>query len=124
MPRKLIILLAICSFSCFGACASSWSNGYTYCQELTIDATQAGGSDLTNYTVSDWITNADLATVANGGEVQSAAGKDIVYFFNNNGTGVLPYELVVYTATTGAHQIPVQVPSVSASVSTKTYRFL
>src|ERR1035438_8205777 len=76
---------------------------------------------LTNFPVLVSVTVADLATVANGGHVQNASGYDIIFSSTpaGSGSGILPFEVISYSATTGKLVAYVQVPS--AATGTQLY---
>jgi hypothetical protein len=96
---------------------------FTYYKTVTIDHTQCGIVDSTDFPVAIWVTDADLKTVANGGKVQNSSGYDIRPFSDSGLTIALTYELVAstYVATTGAVEMHVKIPTVSASSDTLFY---
>jgi hypothetical protein len=79
--------------------------------------------DSTDFPVAIWVTDADLKTVANGGKVQNSSGYDIRPYSDSGLTIALTYELVAstYVATTGAVEMHVKIPTVSASSDTLFY---
>lgn len=93
-------------------------------QQITIDHTQVGGSTLTGYHlrfgVSDG-SNPFLATVAHGGDVQSALGYDIKFTSDIGGLSLLNFERVYWDPVTGNSKFYVSVASVSASIDTIIY---
>lgn len=91
--------------------------GYSFYRDITIDHTKIGSSDLTNYPVGVFGTYSYLATIANGGDVTSSSGFDIV-FMDSTGTTNLDFEIVYYDATTGQVEFWVLVPSVSHTSDT------
>ena len=106
--------------------------GFAHYASITL-ATATGGSDLTNYPLllgfngatTNSVTLANLKTVANGGQVQSSTGLDIV-FCNASSSGVqLNHELVAgtYDPTTGAGEWYVELPTVSSTSGTVIYAF-
>jgi hypothetical protein len=96
---------------------------FTYYKTVTIDHTQCGIVDSTDFPVAIWVTDADLKTVANGGKVQNSSGYDIRPYSDSGLTIALTYELVAstYVATTGAVEMHVKIPTVSASSDTLFY---
>jgi hypothetical protein len=68
-------------------------------------------------------TFADLATTANGGNVQNSQGYDIVFTSDATGQHPLPFEQESYSATTGAINYWVQVPTLSHTSDTAVYMF-
>jgi hypothetical protein len=98
---------------------------FGYYKSVTIDPTQCGGSNSTNFPVTIWVTDADLKTVGNGGKVQNASGFDIRPYADSGASSALTYELVpgVYTATTGKLEMHVKLPTVSCTVPTVFYLF-
>jgi hypothetical protein len=92
---------------------------YTSIRKITIDNTKVGGAaNLTDYPMKFTGTydgtggEIDLRTVANGGVVTSATGKDIEFCDDVNGTTKYPHEVVDYNATTGYVEIDVKIPIV------------
>lgn len=87
-------------------------NSYSFCQQLTIDHTQAGTADSTNFPL-EFATSTDtsLATVANGGHVQNTTTQtgtssltvpaDFVVTSDSGCTTLLNWEFEKYTPTTG-----------------------
>lgn len=97
--------------------------------KLTIDATQVGGSNLTNYPVAVCTSNSTaiaalqslFKTTGNGGLVTSASGYDITFWSDAACTSLLTFERAQWSATTGACEFHVLLSSVSASVNTVFY---
>lgn len=94
---------------------------FSYYKQVTIDHTQCGATDSTNFPVTIFVTDADLKTVGNSGFVQSANGYDIRPFSNSTLTTALDFELVVYTASSGKLEMYVRIPTVSHTVDTIFY---
>lgn len=126
---KLFLLLFI-SINSWAACAGA--NGFSFCQELTIDHTKVP-SDLTNYPAaicfgvqmgSNCLTNArQLATVASSGFLQNASGFDFILTSDSGATIPLNYEVPIHDINTGATEIWVLLPSVSSTVDLTIYLF-
>jgi hypothetical protein len=100
------------------------ANG-AYYRSLTMDHTQAGTVNTTNYPLL-FAGNASLATVANGGRVTSASGFDIIFCTTPTShtaclASLLPFERVSWSATTGLGEFWVQVPTLSVSANTVIY---
>lgn len=102
---------------------SIWSNGYGYRRVITSDHTKVPNTDQANFPVLISGTYAYLATVANGGNVTSASGYDIIFASDAYGLNVLPFEQESYSPTTGAVIYWVQVPTVSHTSDTSIYLF-
>jgi hypothetical protein len=104
---------------------------FGYYKSVTIDHGQVGASDLTDYPVTIWVTDADLATVANGGKVQSSSGYDIRPYADSGASSALTFELPdnptgstkPYVATTGQLEMHVKIPTVSHTSDTVFYLF-
>src|SRR5882724_4516578 len=125
--RKLIIAIAlawICSVVYTPPAQSqSWSNGYVFRRAITIDHTKVPNSDQTNFPILVSGTYSYLATVANGGNVTSANGYDIVFTSDAAGTTALAYERESYSSTTGAVLFWVKVPTLSHTSDAVIYMF-
>jgi hypothetical protein len=111
MTRLLILLLL--ALPAWGA--------YGYKRTLTIDYTKAGTATLTDFPVLFSGTYSWLATVANGGRVESASGYDIAFYSDEALSTQLKHEVVSWDAATGAVEMWVKVPSVSHTANTIIY---
>lgn len=89
-------------------------------RRIVIDHTQVP-ADLVNFPMLFYGTYPYLATVANGGNVKSASGFDIVFSSDPNGVVLLDFERVSWDAVTGAVEFWVRVPALSHSVDTVIY---
>lgn len=94
---------------------------YSYYRTITIDHTKCGSADSSNFPVLVIGTYSYLATVANGGKVQSGSGYDIQFFSDSALTTALKFERVNWTAATGACEFWVKVPTLSTSTDTIIY---
>jgi len=96
---------------------------FGYYKSVTINHTQCGSTDATDFPVTIWITDADFKTVGNGGKVQNSTGYDIRPYADSALTTALTFELVAatYVATTGAFEMHVKIPTVSHTVDTVFY---
>ena len=96
---------------------------FGYYKSVTIDHTQCGASNSTNFPVTIWVTDADFKTVGNGGKVQNSSGFDIRPYADSALTTALTYELVpsTYVASTGAFEMHVKIPTVDHSTNTVFY---
>lgn len=112
--------LAALTLVCVLWCAPAWASFYSY-KTVTINHTQAGATDSTDFPLVINVTDAALKTAANGGYVLNANGYDIRPFSNRALTSALTYELVVYTATTGALEMHVKIPTLSHTADTVFY---
>jgi hypothetical protein len=66
-------------------------NGYSYQRAIVINHSLVP-ADETNFPVLVSGTFPDLATVANGGNVQNAQGNDIIFTSDAAGQNMLPFE--------------------------------
>jgi hypothetical protein len=95
----------------------SWSNR----KAVTISHTNvSGASSLTNFPMLFSVTDANLATVSNGGSVGNADGSDIL-FTAADGVTKLNHEISLYNGTTGQFIAWVQIPSLSPTADTGIY---
>src|SRR5690348_11807223 len=125
----LLFALAVPSWC---ACAASWTNGYSFCQEITIDHTKVA-SDQTNFPMvvclgaaigSNCSTSTgQLATLANGGKLHNANGYDVIFTSDSAGTTPIAYERAIQDLTTGASEFWVLIASLSSTIDTKIYLF-
>lgn len=99
-----------------------WVNGYEYRKPITIpDTSVSGGIALDDFPLLVSLTDANLRTISNGGNVENASGYDIV-FASGDGT-LLGHELESYNAVSGELIAWVNVPSVSPTTSTVIYMY-
>ncbi len=97
--------------------------GYDCRKPITVNASEvSGSSDLSAFPMLVNFTDADLATLANGGDVTNANGYDIV-FTQSDGTTQLDHEILSYTATSGAYLAFVKVNTLSATVNTQIFMY-
>lgn len=101
-----------------------WYDGnYVYKKKITIDHTKvSGGSNLSNFPVLISMTDANLKTSSNGGNVQNSSGYDII-FVDSTETTKLDHEIEKYVAATGEIEMWVKIPTLSASSDTVIYMY-
>jgi RHS repeat-associated protein len=101
--------------------AMAQASGYAFERAIVINHSQVANGDQTNFPVLLSGTFSDLATVANGGSVQSAQGYDIVFTSDSAGQNLLDHEIDTYNATTGAVNFWVRIPVLSHTTDTTIY---
>jgi len=94
---------------------------FSYYKTVTINHSQCGTVDSSNWPLRIAVTDADLKTVGNGGSVQSASGFDIRPYSNIGLTTALTFELVNYVPTTGQLEMYVKIPTLSVSTDVVIY---
>ncbi len=94
---------------------------YLQYREITIDHLEVPNTDQTDFPVLISGTYSYLATIANGGKVNSSNGYDIAFYADSGLTDQLSHEVESYNATTGEVIFWVKVPTVSHSVDTTIY---
>ena len=93
-------------------------------REVTIDQTMvSGSSDLNNFAVLVTLTDANLRSTGNGGNVGQTDGGDFV-FTSADGTTQLDHQIESYDATTGTLIAWVEVPTLSYNADTESVRLL
>lgn len=97
------------------------SNGFTGQYTITIDHTQAGSADTSNFPFLFRSTLAPLKTTANGGDVTSASGYDLVFCSDAGLTTPLDFEIESYDGATGTFLAWVRVPTLSHTSDTVLY---
>ena len=103
---------------------SSWYNtSWSDRTSITIDHTKVeGASNLSNFPVLVSLTDANLATVVNGGNVGLADATDIL-FTAADGATKLNHEIEQYNPATGQLIAWVNVPTVSPTTDTIMYLY-
>ncbi|MGA2475217.1 MAG: DUF2341 domain-containing protein [Terriglobia bacterium] len=94
---------------------------YSHSQTVMIDHTKVGSTNSTNFPMLFTGTYSYLATVANGGQVQSSSGYDIVFTSDSGCSSLLNWEQESWNGTTGAVIYWVQIPTLSAGSNTVIY---
>jgi hypothetical protein len=97
------------------------TTGYANRRSFTIDHTKIPNTDQVNFPVLISGTYSYLATTANGGNVTSSNGYDIIFTSDAAGLNVLPFEQESYNSSTGAVAYWVQVPLLSHTTDTVIY---
>jgi hypothetical protein len=100
---------------------SSNVNGYALGCPVVIDHTKVGSTSSTNFPMLFRGTYSYLATVANGGQVQSSSGYDIAFTSDSGCSSLLHWEQESWNATTGAVIYWVQIPTLLAGGNTAIY---
>jgi len=88
--------------------------GFVYGKLITIQSSKVSGTQ-TDFPVLINLTDPDLRTNANGGNMRSASANDVV-FTSADGTTLLPYQLEKYTSSAVTAQLVawVKVPAISS----------
>jgi Concanavalin A-like lectin/glucanases superfamily/Domain of unknown function (DUF2341) len=94
---------------------------YSFTRAITIDHTKVVGSDQTNFPMLFAGTYSYLATVANGGNVTSSSGFDIIFTSDRAGTSPLAFEIDTYDPATGTVAFWVRIPTLSHTVQTTIF---
>ena len=94
---------------------SAWTNR----KAVTIDHTKVPGN-LANFPLLFSITDVNLKTVANGGQVGRSDGADVL-FTSADGVTKLDHELDSYNSSTGQVSAWVRLPAISATADTVIY---
>jgi hypothetical protein len=98
-------------------------SGYTFHRSITIDHTKAGSADTTDYPFLWTGTFSYLATVANGGDVQSSSGYDVCFASDSAGTNQLDHEVETWVNTGTSVAYWIRVPTLSHTSDTTIYVF-
>jgi RHS repeat-associated protein len=104
-----------------GVAFTANQNGYAFQRAVVINHNLVPNTDQANFPVLISGTFPDLATVANGGNVQSAQGYDIIFTSDSAGQNLLDHEIDTYNATTGAVNFWVRIPVLSHTTDTTIY---
>ncbi len=89
--------------------------GYNFGKHILIQSSRVSGtSNLTDFTLLVNVTDPDLRTTANGGNVQNVNGYDIVFTEGDCST-LLDHQIEKYDPVTGEYVVWVRIPSLSAT---------
>lgn len=97
------------------------ASAFSYRRAITINHTSVPNTDQTDFPILISGTYAYLASVANGGKVQSSSGYDVIFTSDSAGTTQLDHEIDTYNPATGALNFWVRVPTLSHSTDTTIY---
>jgi hypothetical protein len=138
LKLRLSILLTVLSLV-LPAYAGTCGNGYSWRRTVTIDHTKVPNTDQTDFPVlicfnsacTNSATAADLKTVANAGAVvgtntnyiAATVPADVIFCDAISAGNALAFESSTYTASTGAWEVWVKIPSLSHTVDTVIYLF-
>ncbi len=121
LPRVSVLGITALLFLFSSQKAQAQLSGYSFRKAVTIDYNRISGSgNLSNFPLLISLTDNDLRTTTNGGNVQNANGYDIA-FTAADGVTQLDHEIEKYVATTGEFQAWVRIPTLSGTVDTDIY---
>lgn len=101
--------------------STTWTNNVTI---TTSCPTNCGASDQTAFPVFFKATDPNLKTVANGGQVQSSAGADILLFADSGATTQLASEIQSYDPVAGSVSGWVRIPTLHHAAPDTAYLFI
>jgi hypothetical protein len=119
--KRLVVLLAL---------SSTAFAGYEAARPISIDHTQTGGSDTSNFTTLFSGTYGYLATVPNSGKIRNTVAcglslitcpADLIFTSDSACAVPLSWEVESYSAATGSIVAWVKVPNVSHALDTTFY---
>ncbi len=96
---------------------------FAFRRTATVDHTQCGSADDSNYPVLVSFTSAAFKVIGSGGHVQNSSGFDICFYSDVAGTTPLFWEMEKYVSTTGEVVAWVKLPTVSHTADTVFYVF-
>jgi hypothetical protein len=99
------------------------SSGYSSQSTIVIDHTKVQNTDQNDFPFLFNTSDPGLATVANGGQVTSSSGYDIIFSTDPNGLTKLDHELEGYNPLTGQVTAWVRIPTLSHTTDTVLYVF-
>ena len=102
---------------------AGYTSGYQYRQTIVLGHANVPNTDQTDFPVLISGVYSYLATVANGGLIESANGYDIIFSQDPEAATQLDYEVDGYDPTTGTAAFWVRIPTLSHTVDTIIYLF-
>ncbi len=102
---------------------TAYLNGYQYRRTITVGHENVPNTDQTDFPVLISGVYSFLATVSNGGFVQSPSGYDIVFSQDPEGASILNHEIDSYDPVHGTASFWVMIPTLSHTVDTVIYLF-
>lgn len=98
-------------------------SGYSFRRSITVDHTKVPNTDQANFPMVVTGTYSWLATVPNGGNLQSSSGFDVCFSSDSTGATAIPYDTDYWIATTGASAFWFPVTLLSHTADTVLYVF-
>ncbi len=123
--RKLQQSLILVLFIVLGYAEQGMSqvSGYEFRKKYEVNASQvSGSSNLTNFPVLFSVTDTDLRTTSNGGDVENPNGYDII-FTSGDGSTILAHQIESYDAASGTLVFWVRFPTLSPTSDTPFYLY-
>lgn len=90
-------------------------------RSITVDHTQCGSTDSTNFPLLVSAQDNSLRSRGNGGHVYRTDGYDILFYSDSGLTTLLNWEIDMYDPVTGTVIMWVSIPTVSHTVDTVIY---
>lgn len=94
---------------------------FGYYRPITIDHTQAGSVDTSDWPMLFSFTNVDFKTTGHGGLIQNSSGFDLCFSSDLAGSGLLSWEMQSYDPVNGVVLAWVKVPTLSHTGDTTIY---
>jgi hypothetical protein len=96
---------------------------YNFAKQLIVNSGQvSGATDLSNFVILVSLTDNDLRTTSNGGNVESSNGYDIIFTLDDCNT-ILDHQIESYNATTGEYIAWVRIPTLFATFNTEVQMY-
>ncbi len=111
------------SFTVSGTQSNGYPNGYQYRRTVVLAHSNVPNTDQTDFPVLVSGVYSYLATISNGGLVQSANGYDIIFSLDPEGASKLDHEIDSYDSVTGTASFWIRIPTLSHSTDTIMYLF-
>lgn len=118
-----IVLLSACIFLISSLRLFAQPPNYNFGKQILVDPTQVSGTtDLNNFVMLVNLTDPDLRTTGNGGNVEDANGYDIVFTAGDCST-ILNHQIESYNPTTGEFIAWVRIPTLLANANTNIHMY-
>lgn len=113
MKNSILFIVLIMSYTGY-----SQPIGYGFVKQISIQASQVSGTtDLVDFPVLISVTDTDLRTTTNGGNIESTNGYDIL-FTTDDCTVQLDHQIEKYSPVTGEYIVWVRIPTLFATMNT------
>ncbi len=92
---------------------------YSFAKQIIVNSGQVSGTtDLNNFVTLVSLTDNDLRTTSNGGNVENTNGYDIIFTLDDCST-ILDHQIESYNASTGEYIAWVRIPTLFATFNTE-----
>lgn len=118
--RYFLLILSLCFIT---ERIKAQPPGYSFGKQLLIQSSQVpGGTPINDFVMLVALTDNDLRSVPNGGNVESSSGYDIIFTLGDCST-VLDHQIEKYDPATGTYIAWVRLPQLNSTSNTNVHMY-